>query len=63
MSTEITDIIRNCETDLLAGQAAGVEPFLYHGRDLFEFTKRAVSASFGLDVRDSAEVTSKASRS
>ena len=60
---ELAVMIGDRETDLLAGQTAGVEPFLYHGGDLFEFTKRAVSASFGLGVLDSAEVTSKASRS
>ena len=60
---ECAILIGDRETDLFAGQAAGVNFFLYDGGDLFEFTSGVISASFGLDVLDSAEVTSKASRS
>ncbi len=51
------------ETDVPAGQAAGVKSFLYDGGDLFEVTKKAISANLGLGAVDSAEARSKASRS
>jgi len=54
VSPESAVMIGDRETDLLAGQAAGVESFLYDGGDLFEFTKRAISASFGLGAVDPA---------
>ena len=56
-------MIGDRQTDILAGQAAGVESFLYDGGDLFEFTKKVISANFGLGAVYSAEVTSKASHS
>jgi hypothetical protein len=56
-------LIGDCEADLLAGQAAGVESFRYDGEDLFEFTSRVISANFSLDAVDSLEATSKARRS
>lgn len=60
---ECAVLIGDCEIDLLAGQAAGVESFRYDGGDLFEFTSRVISANFGLDAVDLLEATSKASRS
>jgi len=60
---ECAVLIGDCETDLLAGQAAGVESFRYDGGDLFEFTSRVISASLCLDAVDSLEATSKARRS
>lgn len=56
-------MIRHCQTNLLVGQAAGVRSFHYDGGDLFEFTKTAISANFGLVAVDSVEATLKASRS
>jgi len=56
-------MIGNRESDLLAGQAAGVKSFLYGGGDLFEFTRKAISANFGLGAFDSTEAASKASYS
>ena len=58
---ECAVMIGDRETDLLAGQAAGVKSFLYDGGDLFEFTKRVISANFGVGALDSAELTSMAS--
>jgi len=60
---ECVVLIGDLETDLLAGQAAGVGSFRYDGRDLFEFTSRVISANLGLDAVDSLEATSKARRS
>jgi D-glycero-D-manno-heptose 1,7-bisphosphate phosphatase len=60
---ECAVLIGDRETDLLAGQTAGVESFLCDGGDLFEFTRRVISAIFGLDAVDSVEATSKFSRS
>ena len=60
VSAEDAVMIGDRETDVLAGQAAGVESFLYDGGDIFEFTKRMISAKFGLGAVNSAEVTSKA---
>ena len=57
VSHECTDMISDREIDLLAGQVAGVESFLYDGGDVFEFTKKAISASFGLEAVDSVDVT------
>jgi len=51
------------ETGVLAGQAVGVKSFLYSGGDLFEFTKKVISARFVVGAVDSAEAASKASRS
>ena len=63
MSTEITVMIRNCETDILTGQDARVQSFLYDGEDLFEFARRVGSANFDSGAVNSVEVTSKAVRS
>ena len=63
VSPESAVMIGDRESDILAGQAAGVESFLYDGGDLFEFTNKAISANFGLGNVDSAETTSRASRS
>ena len=48
-------MIGDRETDLLAGQAAGVRSFLYDGGDLFEFTREAISANFALGAINSVE--------
>ena len=48
-------MIGDRETDMLAGQAAGVKSFLYDGGDLFEFTKKAISANFALGALNSVE--------
>jgi len=50
-------IIGDRETDMLAGQAAGLESFIYDGGDLFEFTKRVISAHFDSSAVNSIEVT------
>jgi len=63
VSPENAIVIGDRETDLLAGQAAGVKSFLYDGGDLFKFTKRVISANFGLGAVSSVEVASKTSRS
>lgn len=60
---ECAVLIGDRETDLLAGQTARVKSFLYGGGDLFEFTKRVISANFGLGAVDSTEAASRASRS
>jgi histidinol phosphatase-like enzyme len=60
---ECAVLIGDRETDVLAGQGAGVESFLYDGGDLFEFTRKAISVNFALGALNSVEVTSKASRS
>lgn len=52
---EFAVIIGDRETDLLAGQAAGVESFLYDGGDLFEFTRTVISAHFDLGAVNSVE--------
>lgn len=62
VSAENAMMIGDRETDLLAGQAAGVKSFLYDGGDLFEFTKKAISANFTLGTLNSDQVTSKASQ-
>ncbi len=62
MRPECAVLIGDRETDLLAGQAAGVKSCLYDGGDLFEFTRGAISANFALGALSSVEVTSKASR-
>ena len=59
MSPESAVMIGDRETDVLAGQAAGVRSFRYGGGDLFEFTNGVISANFGLGAVNSAEVTSK----
>lgn len=56
-------MIGDRDTDVLAGQTAGVASFLYDGGDLFEFTRGAISAKFALAALNSVEVTSRASRS
>ena len=61
VSPESAVMIGDRETDVLAGQAAGVESFLYDGGDLFEFTRRAISARFRLGVFNPVGVISKAS--
>ena len=60
---ECAVLIGDRDTDVLAGQAAGVASFLYDGGDLFEFTLGAISAKFALVALSSVDVTSRASRS
>ena len=48
------------ETDFLAGQAAGVKSFVYEGGDLFEFTRRVISADFVLGAVTSDQATLRA---
>ena len=55
MSPKSAVMIGDRETDMLAGQAAGVKSFLYDGGDLFEFTKKAISANFALGALNSVE--------
>ena len=61
VSAENAIMIGDRDTDVLAGQVAGVKSFLYDGGDLFEFTKKAISANFALGTLNSDQVTSKAS--
>ena len=46
-------LIGDRETDLLAGQAVEVKSFLYDGGDLFEFSKKTISANFALGALNS----------
>ena len=54
-------MIGDRDTDVLAGQDAGVKSFLYDGGDFFEFTKKAISANFALGTLNSDQVASQAS--
>ncbi len=56
-------MIGDRDTDVLAGQTAGVEAFLYEGGDLFEFTKKALLPYLGRGAFDSTEAASKVSYS
>jgi D-glycero-D-manno-heptose 1,7-bisphosphate phosphatase len=53
-------VIGDRESDVLAGQGAGVKSFLYDGSDLFEFTRKAISVNSVLGALNSVEATSKA---
>ena len=55
VSPESAVMIGDRETDVLAWQAAEVKSFLYGGGDLFEFTKKAISANFALGALNSVE--------
>jgi D-glycero-D-manno-heptose 1,7-bisphosphate phosphatase len=43
-------MIGDRDRDIEAGQAAGVASFLYHGGDLFEFTRAVISSHFGMEL-------------
>lgn len=60
---ECAVLIGDRESAVLAGQATGVESFRYDGGDLFEFTRKAISANSALGAFSSVEVTSRVSRS
>jgi D-glycero-D-manno-heptose 1,7-bisphosphate phosphatase len=62
VSAEDAVMIGDRETDVLAGQTAGVESFLYDGGDLFEFTNRAISANFALGTLNSDHPSSTVKR-